>query len=285
MGIGAAVSVVGGAMQLSAANKASDAAQEAAALQSQYLAQSQAALENYYGQAVDAYQQQLPYLGEQLDMTKAFQEMMMSISDEYGEFANNMWADWENTFGDIRSNLVEYYQNLDPLKYSTNMKAEIGQEIAKGVEQFDQAAAQSGIYTSGMALQNKKEAAFNQAQAFAQADIAAPDIVANMQNQFYGTYGEPARQAALTAQGNAILNKGQAAYMGLQPMMSAYQSYGNYYSGLSDIYQNQGTALSNLYNNISSQYGQSAVGYGSAAGTNFGTGLNNITTGLTSLFS
>ena len=284
MGVGAAISVAGGVMQMAAGHKAAKMGQEASAFQEQYMKMAQQSLEQSYGQAEGALAGNKVYLEQAMDMSKAFQDLMGNLSSEYGDYANEMWKDFEDTFGSLRGNLVEYYQNLDPMKYSTQMKSAIGQEINKATEQFDQIAAQSGIYTSGMRQQMQKEAAFNKAEQFAKADIMAPELVAQQQGQFYGQFGEPQRQQAMSLQGNAILNQGQMAQLGMQPVMNTLNAQMGQNQNMASLYQNKGQAMSNLYSGMSNQYGKSAAGYGQAAGLNSGRGLNNIMSGVGKMF-
>ena len=211
MGIGAAVSVIGGISSMSASRKQAKAAGQSSALAQEWLEKAWGELEEGEGS-----------LQESLDLSYEFKDLMDQISQEYGDYASNMWQDWENTFGSVRNNLVDYYQNLDPMKYSTQWKADIEQNMGKALDQFDQVAAQSGIYTSGMKQQMQKEAAFDKAKQFAQADLAAPDYVAQQQNQFYGAYGEPYRQQAQGVLGQSILNQANMANMGYGQVNNAF---------------------------------------------------------------
>jgi len=280
MGVGSAIGVIGGAMQIGSGRAARKAAKKAAQQSEYYLNEGISAVEEGYKNAFDYMEQGGEYLDNVLDLSNSFKELMDTISQEYGDYAQQMFNDWENTFGGIRENLVDYYQNLDPVKYSTQAKAALGQQLDKSMEQFNEAAAQSGIYTSGMQLQAQKENAFQRAEAFAQADIMAPDQVAQMQNQFYGAYGEPMRQQASNMLGNSILQKGNLAGIGYNAQAGALGNMSNYYNNLANMSQQQGRDLSNVYLQAMGAYGNSASGYGAAAGNQMGMGMNNMLNGL-----
>ena len=276
MGIGAAVSVVGGAMKIGAANKQAKAAGQAADLSEEQMRQSEEAMlkgEQALDDAKGVWE-------EQMGMAKGFQDIMKGLGDEYGEYASQIWQDWENTFGGLEQNLSDYYTNLDPTKFSVQMKAEIGQEMNKATAQFNETAAQSGIYTSGMQLQNQKENQFKQAEAFSQADIQAPEMVNQMQQGFYGQFGAPAKADAQGLQGQAIMNQGNMANMGFNATSQANQGMAN----MGSQYANMYAGHANNYQQNADTYAKSAAGYGQAAGTNMGSGMNMLGSGLESLF-
>jgi len=262
MGIGAAVGAVSGISSIASSRKQAKAAGRAADMSEEAMRESVAALD-----------ESKVIWERQLERAQGFEELMKGLGDEYGEYASQMWLDWESTFGGIRDNLTDYYENLDPDKYSVKMKAEMGQELDKSMRQFDETAAASGIYTSGMKLQDQKETSFQKAQAFAQADIMAPDKVNQMKQGFYGQFGEPARQAAEQAKGNAIGMKGNYANAGYNAVAGASQ-------GLAGM----GAQYSNLFNGQANTYANSAAGYGKAAGESMGSGVNSLMGGITGLF-
>jgi len=263
MGVGSAVAgIAGGFMQMGAASKYQKMGEEASKKSEEYLGRAEGALDT---SMQDWY--------KQLDFGQEYAKLLEGIGQEYGEFASQYFQEWEEDFGGIFDNLKTYYEELDPTRYSTQMKAAIGQNLDKQMEQFQQTAAQSGIYTSGMGLQAQKENQFNKAQQFAQADIQAPDMVAQMQNQLYGQYGEPMKQNAYNLMGQSILNKGQMTQMGFMPQ---YNTMGNI-AGM-------GSQYANLYGGMADRYLNSASGYGSAAGQSAGRGMNNFMGGMNSLF-
>lgn len=193
---------------------------------------------------------------ESVDLADSFREAMGIIAEEYGEYAQNVWQDWETMYGPIEKNLVNYYSNLDPDKYATQWKAAIEQNMNKQFKQFEQAAAQTGLMTTGMSMQAKQDQSYKQAMANAQAEMMAPEKVAQMQGDFYGKFGAPQKATAQNLLGQSILNEANLMNMGLQPQLST---------------RNQ---LMNQANQNMQAYMQSSAGYGSASGNLLGQGLN-----------
>ena len=245
MGVGAAI---GGAVSLMGAKGASKAAGAASGKAEEWMNKAWG-----IGQ-------------EGVNIADQFAETLKLIGEEYGEFAQEVWADWEAMYGPLEQNLVNYYNNLDPNKFSTQWKAQIEQNLNKEMKQFEQAAAQSGIMTSPMMLQAQKDRAFKQAEANAQADIMAPEYVAQQQQGFYGQFGAPQKATAQSLQGQSILNKANLANMGVSQQLNARNNLIGLAQGNQQAYMN------------------SAAGYGQAAGNMFGTGINLLTKGLGSLF-
>jgi len=284
MGIGAAIGAIGGAMSVKSGMDQAKAAKKAANKQGQYVQEGVEAVEKGYEDAFKYMEQSETYLDRSLGLANGFASMMNGLAQEYGQFANEMYKDWEDTFGDIRGNLVDYYQNLDPEKYAVQAKADLARQLDKSMQQFDEAAAQSGIMTSGMRLQKEKENAFKQAEAFAQADLMSEDYVRQRQDQFYGRYGEPQRQQAVAMKANAPMMSANLGSMGLNAQQNALGQYGNYYNNLANLSTLQGRDLSNTYLGVGSQYGKSAANYGKASGNNIGAGLNMLGSSLGSMF-
>ena len=245
MGVGAAI---GGAVSLMSANSAAKSAGE-----------SSDKAEEWMNKAWNIGQ-------EGVNIADQLAQTLKLVGEEYGDFAQEVWADWEAMYGPLEQNLVNYYNNLDPDKFSTQWKAQIEQNLAKEMKQFEEVAAQSGIMTSGMMLQAQKEQGYKQAMANAQADIAAPEYVAQQQQGFYGQFGQPQKNVAQSQLGQSILNKANLANMGVQQQLGARNNL------ISLAGQNQ------------QSYMNSSAGYGQAAGNMFGTGVNLLTKGLGSLF-
>ena len=237
MGIGAAVggiaSMMGGSSAASGAREAADKAEE---------------------MMEKAWQ----YGEESIDIADSFRTALEGIAEEYGQFAQQVWQDWEGMYGPLEKNLVNYYNNLDPTKFSTQWKANIEQELNKEFKQFQQAAAQTGLATSGMMLQAQRDQNYKQAMANAQADLMAPEYVAQQQQGFYGTFGAPQKQAAQNQLGQSILTEADLLNMGVGQQMNA---------------RNQ---MMNLAGQQANMYANSAAGYGQAAGNMFGQGLNML---------
>ena len=205
------------------------------------------------------------YGKENIDIADSFRYALEEIAAEYGQYANDVWNQWEQMYGPLEKNLVDYYNNLDPEKYSTQWKAGVEQELNKQFKQFEETAAQSGLYTSGMRQQAQKEMAFKQAQANAMADIQAPDYVAQQKQQFYGNFGAPQKATAQGLLGQSILNEANLLNMGVGQQMNAR-------TGMMNMATNQ----ANQYMDAANMYGRSAAGYGQAAGNMFGQGMNML---------
>ena len=237
----------------------------------------------------------VPTAREGLSHAKQVEQMLNQLGAEYGDFAQQLWTNWEDTWGDMRSNLVEYYDNLDPTKYAVGMKAEIRQNLDKQFEQFDQAAAQSGIYTSGMKLQAQKEKDFAMAQEFAGADIQAPEMVRDMQTQFYGAFGAPERSEALGIQQDAYNFQGQMGQAGGALTQGAYGTLASMEESAAQRAAAASAARANMimgaygagadyYSGMGDKYLASAGGYGKSSGTLFGSGMKTLGSSLDDAF-
>lgn len=208
----------------------------------------QAASGGFYGQAIGTMQQGL---GD----ASAFRDQMAGFGEEYMQYAQGMYEDWENMFGDMRGNLVDYYDNLSADKYATQMKGQVQHEMQRATQQFDEMAAQSGIYTSGMKLQNKKEAMYGAAQQRQSIDLEAEDYVMDRKTQFYGAFGEPARNQALGMVDNAYGNQASMASMGQSAMSGAYSNLASAYQGAGANAMAGSTAMAGAQQNYGSMYG------------------------------
>ncbi len=251
MGVGAAI---GGAVAIGGARRAKKAGAEAS---------GQA--EELIGMSREQWEWGKERVGEWDELAEEFRTALNGLADEYGVFAQQIWDNWENSFGDMRQNLIDYYNNLDPAKYSSMWKANIEDQMQKEWQQLDQTMAQSGIYTSGMKQQLAKEMSMQQAEANAMADLQAPDYVMQQKNQFYGAYGAPERNQALGFQENAMNWRQNALTQGYNAQSQALQGGINF----------AGQAAQG-YANLAQPYMQSAAGYGKKAGNLFGTGAGLI---------
>ncbi len=115
-------------------------------------------------------------------------EKYMAQANVFGEdaleFSQGLLTDWEETFGSMQDNLSDYYSGLDPVKYATEYKSNLNDNIDKQLSQMNDTLSASGLQNSGMAAQTAKEAAFAKATGGAVADLAADDKVAAMQQGF-----------------------------------------------------------------------------------------------------
>ncbi len=235
------------------------------------------------------------FAAEQRGLSEDFNTEMRGIADEFKQFTQAQYDNWEGMFGDMRQNLTNYYNELDPTKYATQYKASIQENLDKELKQFDESMAQTGIYTSGMRAQAEKEKGFNQAEQFANADIMAEDKVMAMKEGYYGKYGEPARVAAENAQGQGILGQGTAATSGYNAMNTALGSqigasqnsalgYNTAAAGYNSIASGLGN-ISDMYRQTGDNYFKSDAA-GEAADSNlWGTAAGVATTALPLMFS
>jgi len=175
------------------------------------------------------------------------QRYLRQLGLEGVETAQGMLDDWEGTFGGIQDNLSEYYNNLDPDKFSTQNKSMYKQHMDKQMQQFNDSMASTGLQSAGMKQQALQESAFQTAEGNAGIDIMAPEQV-NQMKQGFLNFGEGQRNSANNAMQNAL----------------SLQS-GNAQAG--------STNLQNAYGNQAGQYGQSSAGYMGAAGSMFGSAI------------
>ena len=246
MGIGAAV---GGVASLVASHSASKSAERASR-------QSEKWLEKGYSEAEEAQ-----------SLADAYRNSIKDIQDEYGEFANGIYNEWSSLYGDFEQNLTNYYKNLTPEKYSMQMKADIERELNKQFNHFKQTAAQSGLMTTPMMLQAKKERDFKQAELNAKADIEADDKVRSMQTQYLASFGMPQKYKSEGLLGQSILTQADLENNALSQQL------------------NTRNMMVNLATQNSNAYNASATGYGQAAGQLFGQGVNLLNRGVGQMFS
>jgi hypothetical protein len=193
--------------------------------------------------AEDAYDRSVSY------MERAYAEAM-GLNENVIEYWQQSINEWEEMFGPIEQNIADYYTNLDPEKYATEYKTNLQEYTQKYIKQFDETLAQSGVATSGMQLQAQKEAAFKQAQAGAGIDMAAPEIVAQQQQQYLNPY--------------------------LRQKFSYEQNLGQSLTNQANLAIGQGQALGGLAGQQADMYGQSSQGWYQTAGNLFGMAGNLV---------
>ncbi|MCI4437645.1 MAG: hypothetical protein JHC33_12635 [Ignisphaera sp.] len=156
------------------------------------------------------------------------------VMDYYGQLgvenAQFMIDQWESAFGGIEQNLSDYYNSLDPAKFSTEQKAAYQDNLYKQMGQYTEKLAQRGLTTSGMSAQAEKEAMFNTAATNASIDISAPEQVAQMQ-QGWLQRGDSLRQAGNSAMIGALGNQAQYSTMGTESIMNSNIGMGNMLTG------------------------------------------------------
>ena len=197
------------------------------------------------------------YLNQGLNEMKKYFDSANLQGEEALQFAQQMLTDWEETFGKVEDNLSEYYNELDPAKYSQEYKTALNENIDKQLKQTNEYFASTGLLTSGMQAQSAKEAAFAKAQGGAQADLMADDKVASMKQGFLNT-GANQKSNALSA------NLG---------------AYGN----LANLNMNAGRNIGGMYGSLASQQNINASTYGKDAAGFLKGGLENFAGGLARL--
>lgn len=188
------------------------------------------------------------------------------------EAAQGMMTEFEATFGGVEENLVNYYQNLDPVKYATRYKTSLNANIDKQLNQMQESMAAKGIMTSGMMAQQNKEASFEKARGGAEADLMAEDKVNEMKQGFLNT-GDNRRnmyENAITGQSSESMNTGQ----GTSQNTSESGSQGTSFSGGGSVNDSFGNSVSGSVNEAqntasgSSQQSASSSGSSSSSSQN-----------------
>jgi hypothetical protein len=209
-----------------------------------------------------------------------FSNSLKGISEDYAKYTQGMMEEWESMFGDMRQNLVDTYSSMDPDKYSTIWKGDIQKEMTHALQRFDEAAARSGVYTSGQKLQAIKDMQFQMADQFQKANLSADDYVRQQQTQFYGQFGEPSRQEAEQAQLGSFGQRAQIEGAGIAPLLGQQNNLASYQQGwgsnklgqsnamttIGNSYLNQGSLLNGMASNIYNTGRTSANNFNTLAG-------------------
>ncbi|MCI4436945.1 MAG: hypothetical protein JHC33_09085 [Ignisphaera sp.] len=190
-----------------------------------------------------------------------------SILAGYGEKgieqAQSMLDMWESAFGSIQNNLSNYYNNLDPTRFSQEQKTAYAQNLDKQMSQFNEALSQRGITSSGQRMQLEKEAMFSKAATNAKIDISSTDQVAQMK-QGWLNYGQPLQASGNSAMQAAINNQAKMAQVGKGSLMDYNRDIANAYMG---------QAASSRVEQAN--YQQSAAGFLQGTGTMIGQALGS----------
>lgn len=149
-------------------------------------------------------------------------DYLQGLGDEQMDFAQGLMDNWEKTFGGIQENLAEYYDNLDPVRYATEYKTNLNDQIDKQVNQMNEQFSAMGMQTSGNRMQMEKEASFAKATGGAQADVMAEDKVMSMKQGFVDS-GQNQFNAGVGSMNSAFANQQQG-------FSSLFQSQANLYS-------------------------------------------------------
>jgi len=180
-----------------------------------------------------------------LASSEEMNKYLRQLGDEGVDTAQGLIDDWEGTFGGIQDNLSDYYNNLDPDKFSTQNKSAYKQNMDKQMAQFDESMAASGLQSQGMKQQAQQEAAFNTAEANANYDIMAPEQVNQMKSGFLN-FGEGQRNTAQNSMTNAQGRQGNYATTGGTNVQNAYDNQTNMYSDSQAGYMEAGGSMIGL---------------------------------------
>lgn len=152
------------------------------------------------------------------------------------EFSKEQYQDWLDAFGDIQTNLSEYYNNLTPAFIETQGLQAIEEERQRAMEFINEDLARRGIESSGLAAEVTKEVTMSAARERAKVRAEAPINAAKEQLNFL-----------------------QVGY-GLNPASSIQQTLANQASGANAVARDasayasraQGAAVESTFNVLSS---------------------------------
>ena len=99
-------------------------------------------------------------------------------------FQQQQYDDWKETFGDVESNLSDYYSNLSPDYYEAAGLQAFEQERKAQMTQLRENLAQRGLATSGVTAAVERADAINAAEQRATIRAEAPSKVAQEQSNF-----------------------------------------------------------------------------------------------------
>lgn len=114
---------------------------------------------------------------------KASDAAARSASNEL-EFSKAQYSDWLDAFGDIQTNLSNYYENLTPEFFETQALQAFEQEKELAFQQLEADLAQRGIDTSGLAADLNKDLAIASATERAKIRAEAPIKTAQAKQEF-----------------------------------------------------------------------------------------------------
>lgn len=162
------------------------------------------------------------------------------LSREQMEYNQYQQQKWDSIYGPVQENLSNYYNNLDPDKFQTEMNVDIGTAYNQAQEQLTANLAARGIQGSGVEAQALTNLEQGRADALSQTRVGAEQQVAGMQSNFLSLGLN--QQPSLRQNVNSAFGQQQ-------------QSLGN---------------MQNLQMGLANQYGQSAGGYMATAGNLLG---------------
>lgn len=190
---------------------------------------------------------QLDIAQQQVNVMKQGQR----LSEQQQAAAQFAYNQFQQTYGSIEQNMADYFSNLTADSLNTKMQDALTQRFSQAQERLNQNMALRGIQGSGVQAGAQSNLASTEALARAQADIQAPEMVAQQQAQFYNQTARP--------QQNMLNNNLQNANM------QQLNSYGNLANSYGNVSNQLGQQAANKFN-LANQYGQSAAGFATAGG-------------------
>jgi len=120
-------------------------------------------------------------------------------------FAKQQYEDWKEVFGDLQTNLGEYYKSLDTSKMTAEALQAFEKEKNVQLNSLRDTLEQRGISTSGLAKEVEEDFAYSSAVNRARIRADAPMKKAAMQQQFLqiGLGQNPAGNIQSTLAGQA----------------------------------------------------------------------------------
>ena len=188
----------------------------------------------------------------------AASEASLQATREQLAFSQQQYDDWKSIYGDVQTNLKDYYNQLSPSKLETQGRQAISAEFANASKQLEAQFAQRGITSSGLQAAAMTNLASQKATNLAKNSLAAQDTVLN-QKQAFLSLGMGQYNNAVQGVTNAYTN--QATVSGSQANM--YGSQAAAYTSQALNYQNQiGQAVSgglNTYLTYNAMQNQNAL--------------------------
>ena len=204
----------------------------------------------------DFQSQQLATMRRQEQAAKQEQQRVAQMTSEQMNSANSQYMRYKEMYGGIEENLANYYNNLSPDVYSGQMKEAISRNYETAGRQLSENLAARGIQGSGVEAQGLMNLEESRANSMAQADIQAPQMVAEQQANFFNTTGFGQQQLANNNVQQAMTNQ----------LSANATAYGNINSNFNNQANLIGNQAQNQFN-LAGQYGNAAA-QGVAGGFN-----------------
>lgn len=170
-----------------------------------------------------------------------------NLSQEQLQQVMQAKQDWENTFGGIRENLANYYQNLNPNTEAARRIQALEQNYNNASERINTELASRGLASSGIAAQANTALLSELASRRADAQYSAQGDVAKAQSQFYQGVAMPESRQLDFRESQALQTLAKANYAGAD----YYQQVANTAQGnANNAMQQVGQALGGIINTI-----------------------------------